>query len=64
MLLSEYVVFDAHDATTVTVIEALCRDGSPRYSALSVWTPFGAHVVIEPLASVVSVPGPQEPPAA
>ena len=59
-----YVFFDVHDATFVTVIEALGRDGSPRYSAFRVWIPFGAHVVSEPLASVVIVPEPQEPPAA
>ena len=51
MLHSDYVFFDAHGDTFVTGIEALCRDGSPRYSALRVWTPFGAHVVSEPLAS-------------
>jgi hypothetical protein len=33
---AEYVVFDAYDATNVTVIEVLGMVGSPRYSALSV----------------------------
>ena len=63
--------FDAHYATTVTVIEALGKDGSLRYSAVRVWGVLaGAHVVIEPLASVNSVPdppnslGPHHPPAA
>ena len=55
MPLSDYVFFDAHGDTFVTVIEALGRDGSPRYSALRVWTPFGAHVVSEPLASEMNV---------